>query len=152
MSVETREREDGKFGRRSLVRAGVWAIPVVTVAAAAPALAVSGAKLGGTWSAKSKNAHEFTFTFTVNNTASGTVTGFKAKASITGTNAVVKSISGTSWSQGADKTMATAPTLSLASGAAPQTITLSVGTSNNPDSVTLQLLTDSGSITAIWTP
>ena len=42
MSVETREREDGNLGRRSLVRAGVWAIPVVTVAAAAPALAVSG--------------------------------------------------------------------------------------------------------------
>ena len=39
MSVETREREDGNLGRRSLVRAGVWAIPVVSVAAATPAFA-----------------------------------------------------------------------------------------------------------------
>ena len=77
MSVETREREDGKFGRRSLVRAGVWAIPVVSVAAATPAFAVcsgttnlTGSTMSGS-STQDSNKKGYTVTLTVDLVNSG---------------------------------------------------------------------------------
>ena len=149
MSVETREREDGNLGRRSLVRAGVWAIPVVSVAAAAPALAVSGTPtLGmppGTTAGHRDNSHIFTFTLTLSNSSATATTGLQVHATVSGPGETVKSITSTpaaNWTSGTDVTTALATTQIAAHGT--QDVKLVVVTSNNPGTVTLTFTTSNG--------
>jgi hypothetical protein len=102
MTAETREQERTHLGRRSLVRAGVWAVPVVGVAVAAPALAVSGptSNLTTSTTASSWNNGQQTFTITVTlrNTGDDTKGLALSLSGVTGTIASATTPAG--WTKG----------------------------------------------------
>ena len=158
MSVETREREDGNLGRRSLVRAGVWAIPVVTVAAAAPALAVSGTNAlsfttaPGTVAGHRDNSHQVTFTLTLTNQSAVATTGLQAHAAASVSGKKVQSITSipaASWTSGAaDVTTTVAATQVDANGT--KVVKLVVVTDNNPGRVTLTFTTSNGGFFSVF--
>ncbi|PKH38962.1 hypothetical protein SAMN05192575_103357 [Nocardioides alpinus] len=76
--------------RRQLLKAGVWTLPVISVAVAAPAFATSNSNLATTTGVLSRdrgNPQPLTATLTIRNTGSGSTTALTATFTVVGLTA-----------------------------------------------------------------
>jgi hypothetical protein len=142
MTPETREQQRSHLGRRSLVRAGVWAVPVVGIVAAAPAIAASVAQsnLGTSTNTHSRNnAHKYTVTVVLNNTGAGATTGLQVVATASGGVDSITAPSG--WNRTGATSVATSQ---IAAGGTLTTVFTVNTSSNNPANITLLFTTSNG--------
>jgi hypothetical protein len=99
----TSDDSDGRLGRRSLVRTGVtaaWAVPAITVAAAAPAFAAcsgAGNLSGSTHGTASRSGKTVTITVTLANSG-GTTSGLALSVSGPDSLHTLDQVSATGWS------------------------------------------------------
>ena len=149
VDAPTRAPTDARahVGRRSVVRTGVtaaWAVPAVTVAAAAPAFAAcsgNGNLSGSSHGVPSRSAKTVTITITLANSG-GTTSGLALSVSGPDSAHTLDSLSATGWTtatggSGGSATLTSVAASQLACGAPTQTSTFTIKLHSNASGQTL---------------